>query len=242
MKRPLEDTGIGVRTLTSLRECSKLPPSRPARQRLGSKVPPLLEIDTDHVVIDELHLLLRIMDVLLRNLIHMMVKLDRSSTAGTSSNHLSNLIGAIRQCGISFSVWEPRDPATGKKTGVYDWTSLMGNDIKRLLKVCIIRLYMVIMLFVRVFSTIPSPKHKQELPSKLTAVFGQLPDIPKVVKLWNVSYCMHTCTSAEMTNSEINLHNFQDFATIYKVLSSWTPTETGKQSLHDKVPLTVYVE
>ncbi len=55
------------------------------------------------------------MDVLLRNLIHMMVKFDRS---GPSSNHLSDLVKAIRQCGVSFSVWEPRD-AAGKKTDLW---------------------------------------------------------------------------------------------------------------------------
>ncbi len=132
MTFPLEDnTDIGVRTLKTLRKCSSLPLSKPAIERLGSKFPPLLEIDMDHVVLDELHLLLRIMDVLLRNLIHMMVKLDRSTP---SSSHLTDLVTAIRECGISFSVWEPRD-AAGKKTGTYEWTSLMGNDVKRLLKV-----------------------------------------------------------------------------------------------------------
>jgi hypothetical protein len=31
--------------------------------------PPLLNIDLDHVVMDELHLLLRVMDILIKNLI-----------------------------------------------------------------------------------------------------------------------------------------------------------------------------
>ena len=71
------------------------------------------------------------MDVLVRNLIHMMIKLHRDHPR---SHHLHQLVQAVRDCGISFNVWEPRD-AVGKKTGTYEWTSLMGPDVKRLLKV-----------------------------------------------------------------------------------------------------------
>ena len=40
---------------------------RSGRSRMGSLHPPLLNIPLDRVVLDELHLLLRIFDVLLRN-------------------------------------------------------------------------------------------------------------------------------------------------------------------------------
>ena len=40
------------------------------------KYPPLLSIDLDHVVPDELHLFLRIMDILIENLLSYAVELD----------------------------------------------------------------------------------------------------------------------------------------------------------------------
>ena len=47
-----------------------------ATEKFGVKNPPLLNIALDHVVLDELHLLLRITDVLLHNIMMMMVKFD----------------------------------------------------------------------------------------------------------------------------------------------------------------------
>jgi hypothetical protein len=47
--------------------------------------------------------------------------------------HLDALIGAINNCGVCFQVWEKKD-ADGKRSGTYDFTSLMGNDKKLLLK------------------------------------------------------------------------------------------------------------
>ena len=40
------------------------------------KYPPLLPIELDHVVPDELHLLLRVIDVLLKNIINQAVESD----------------------------------------------------------------------------------------------------------------------------------------------------------------------
>eukprot|EP00731_Ephydatia_muelleri_P013392 Em0007g702a len=44
------------------------------------KYPPLLSIDLDHVVPDELHLFLRIMDILIENLLSYAVELDIRAT------------------------------------------------------------------------------------------------------------------------------------------------------------------
>ena len=51
---------ITMRTLKSLDRCAQLSLSRPAKERLGSKNQPLLRIEPDHVIPDELHLLLRV--------------------------------------------------------------------------------------------------------------------------------------------------------------------------------------
>ena len=43
--------------------------------------------------------------------------------------HLENLIQVFCSCGVTFSVWEKKD-ASGKGSGLYDFTSLMGTDKK----------------------------------------------------------------------------------------------------------------
>ena len=71
--------------------------------------------------------------------------------------HLDKLIQVINSCGVSFSVWEKRN-ADGKRSGTWDWTSLVGDDRKTVLKV---------------------------LPSKLEP-FIQQDTARTVVKLWKV--------------------------------------------------------
>ena len=51
-----------ARSLSTLREKSQLA-NKPCHQHLGSIHPPLLNIELTKVVVDELHLLLRVMDV-----------------------------------------------------------------------------------------------------------------------------------------------------------------------------------
>ena len=68
----------------------------------------LLDIVTDHILPDELHLLLRITDVLLQNLIATAVAIDKH-TMGTEwkvlhGPMLNSVILNIRRCGISFKV------------------------------------------------------------------------------------------------------------------------------------------
>ncbi|CAB4007697.1 Hypothetical predicted protein [Paramuricea clavata] len=67
---------------------------------------PLLEVKLENVVLDELHLMLRI----------------------TGDHYLSP-----KECGVSFNVWEKWN-ADGKGSGVHDFTSLMGSDKKLLMK------------------------------------------------------------------------------------------------------------
>ena len=45
------------RSLESLKKCAQLPPSAPPSKRLGSIHEPLIDIELDHVILDELHLL-----------------------------------------------------------------------------------------------------------------------------------------------------------------------------------------
>ena len=118
------------RTLASLKKCASLPKSRPASQRLGVQHRPILSLEPESVLIDELHLLLRVGDVLIRNLVWEIVDANgRSTHTTTPTTPFTSLVSAIQQCGVCFRVWERRD-ADGKPSGKYDWTSLMGEDMK----------------------------------------------------------------------------------------------------------------
>ena len=89
-----------------------------AKAKKGSQFQPLLKIPLE-CIIDELHLLLRIFDVLLRNVIYMVLKVDQDESAQTHTDFLKK---AIKECGVSFFLYEKKD---GRNT-TYDWTSLVG--------------------------------------------------------------------------------------------------------------------
>ena len=60
---------------------------------------------------DELHLLLRITDVLERNLVLEMVEWDAVEGASSlsSGKHLNNLLKVISSLGVSFAVWQSKN-------------------------------------------------------------------------------------------------------------------------------------
>ena len=101
---------------------------------------PLLVIPLDHIILDELHLMLRITDILIENLIEDAMQWDDKESSSYSkkrsvekSEHVKKLLQAINNCGVTFSIWEKRN-ADGKGSGTWDWTSLMGDDRKKLLR------------------------------------------------------------------------------------------------------------
>ena len=99
---------------------------------------PLLFIDLDHVILDELHLMLRVTDVLINNLLEDVLEWDKKDDLGKKKSgkrglHMEKFINTVRSCGISFDVWEKQN-ADGKGSGMYDYTSLLGNDKKKLMK------------------------------------------------------------------------------------------------------------
>ena len=102
--------------------------------------PPLIHIDLNHIVIDELHLMMRVVDVLLRNIIEETVNKDqkekiRGPVQNSEKNkNLNELVNAIKQCGVSFSVWETKmKDGRGDYLKNLEWTSLTGGDMKKLL-------------------------------------------------------------------------------------------------------------
>lgn len=98
---------------------------------------PLLNIKLDHIVVDELHLMLRVTDILTENLVTGCLDWDEEDEMNRKRGepqglHLKKLIQVIKSCGVSFDVWEQRN-ADGKASGKYDCTSLLGPDKKILL-------------------------------------------------------------------------------------------------------------
>ena len=95
----------------------------------GCKHPPLLKLEPDRIIPDELHLLLRVTDVLTHSLISAAKTNDKMNNKHLKIEEgpmMKALIHSINSCGVSFSVWE-----TDKD---FDCTRLMGDSKKKLLK------------------------------------------------------------------------------------------------------------
>ena len=92
-----------LRTLSSLTtNCAFSKPEK----HLGSKHSPLLHLQPSQYVLDELHLLLRVSDVLVRNIIHLADHLDQESglRRGRRGTHIPELQQLVQSCGVPFRI------------------------------------------------------------------------------------------------------------------------------------------
>ena len=128
-------TRVKSRTLQSLREKSMLA-SKGCHKHLGSQHPPLLDLEPSQIVADELHLLLRIGDVLLNNLILYMDGQDhrRCERQGMTASYVRRLEQEIRGCGVSFAIWCKKDADGKPAPGRLDCTALNGSQKLRVLR------------------------------------------------------------------------------------------------------------
>jgi len=115
------------RTLKSLFDDNK-------KNQYCCKHPSLVNIETDHIIPNELQLLLRITDVLLQNIVATAVA-DDKKTMGTKwklkeGKKVNSVVSNIRRCGIPFAIWN--DNVNDKAS--YKFSSLVGNMRKKLLK------------------------------------------------------------------------------------------------------------
>ena len=149
-----------ARTLSSMKELCKKSGQNCSKHK-GCIHPPLLNVEPSAVVLDELHLMLRIGDVLIRNLILYAHSRDHRSQErlGETTHHIQELETAIRSCGVSFHIWQKREPTGKPIPGSYDWTALTGTHKLKVL---------------------------QRLPEMMNKI---LPDAVcgRIVHLWNVS-------------------------------------------------------
>ncbi|XP_071107750.1 uncharacterized protein [Haliotis cracherodii] len=99
-----------------------------AKREYGVHHTPLLKIEMEDFILDELHLLLRITDVLEKNLINDAMTRDKERAAVKENpKHMGELVKAIKSCGVPFSYWEE------KETKKLKWTSLNGLEKRKLL-------------------------------------------------------------------------------------------------------------
>ena len=90
-----------IRSISEIKSCAKH-----SKAIYGVKNAPLLDIEPDRYVPDELHLLMRVMDVLLRNVIFdAKSKDDFGKITGQSTDNVSLLVKAIQSCGVCFKTW-----------------------------------------------------------------------------------------------------------------------------------------
>jgi len=104
---------------------------------------PLLHIKLENIIPDELHLMLRVTDVLIEGIISTVAAFDlqqhhqmqlaaaghcRSTLNVLEGRMLSKLISVINSCGIQFRIWKENN------NGELNWTSLMSPGKLKLLK------------------------------------------------------------------------------------------------------------
>ncbi len=107
------------RTLAKMRQHAKA-----KGETYGMNYPPLFDIPLDYVVVDELHLLLRITDNLTENLV-----LEAKQILRHNNLSLVQCEEFFKSCGVpGFKIWQ------NKTTKQWEWTSLTGVDKKKLLK------------------------------------------------------------------------------------------------------------
>ncbi len=92
-----------ARTVDTISQCLQQLPT--SKLKFGCVCPPLLNVAISNIVVDELHLMLRVTDVLIRNLIWAMLHLDtKEQHQGKEAQFVDRLLSKIRSCGITFRV------------------------------------------------------------------------------------------------------------------------------------------
>ncbi|CAB4025093.1 Hypothetical predicted protein, partial [Paramuricea clavata] len=119
-----------VRSLEDIIECVR-------KQTYSCVHPPLLNIGLRNIVPDELHLMLRVTDVLLNNLILGALSLDGKDNHNKPPNqrmtgHIDALLCAIRSCGVSFSIWEKMNANDAVDQNIQHSVIKLWNDFNDL--------------------------------------------------------------------------------------------------------------
>ncbi len=122
-----------ARTLMSMQENGKKS-KQGCHKHYGNIQPPFLKIEPTHIVLDELHLLLLVGDILFRNVILLADSLDhqRKERLGETGYAVREL-ESIRDCGVSFQVkFVFSNACSGADIVHVDLSWVIGSGIKQM--------------------------------------------------------------------------------------------------------------
>lgn len=99
-----------ARTLQEIKEMANMK----SGQNFSCVHQALLNVPLGHIIFDELHLLLRVTDILLDNLIEDAMEWDEDDDWCKSKGkhkgvHLKKLVDTSNSCGVTFLIWEKRN-------------------------------------------------------------------------------------------------------------------------------------
>ena len=99
--------------------------------------PALINIDLDHVLADELHLLLRVTDRMLQNVVDEILEKDAIEDFNKPKGQpkgvlLKKFVDDVNSLGVTFFVWYKKNE-DGSRSNVLEYTSLVGAQKKLLL-------------------------------------------------------------------------------------------------------------
>ena len=150
MSKPQDyyNTSPNTRTLEELHKFCSLSKSQSKYSCIRE---PLIHINLNNIILDELHLMSRVTDRLMENLIKEVVEKDSKEDINKKKGeekkiYQQKLVKEINDVGITFNLWEKTN-ADGKGSGILDWTSLLGSDKKKMLNCLPARLQVTDLLF-----------------------------------------------------------------------------------------------
>lgn len=125
--------GENMRTLHEMKECVK---QKGIDKKKGCIDLPLIDIEPKNCVPDELHLFLRITDIIFNSLFEELVKLDHKSKVHKAgeSDHVQRAVRNVRRLGISFNVWMSEGTPGKHSRSALEMTPLNRNERLKVLK------------------------------------------------------------------------------------------------------------
>ena len=109
---------------------------------------PLIDIEPKNCVPDELHLFLRITDIIFNSLFQELVKHDHKSKVHKTgeSDHVQRAVRNVRRLGISFNVWMSEGTPGKHSRSALEMTPLNRNERLKVLK-SLPTCYPIVLLF-----------------------------------------------------------------------------------------------
>ena len=122
--------GENMRTLHEMKECVK---QKGIDKKKGCIDLPLIDIEPKNCVPDELHLFLKITDIIFNSLFEELVKLDHKSKVH-KTDHVQRAVRNVRRLEISINVWMSEGTPGKHSRSALEMTPLDRNERLKVLK------------------------------------------------------------------------------------------------------------